>query len=99
MAQFWELCPQYLGIPVGNPTVQIWFRYQPSYWISGAIEGTTPKITKIHATYNDYSCPLMDTGGITPCFAYQQEADISPHLAPFFFPTRVIRLCLYRVPT
>ena len=53
---------------VGNLTVQIWFRYQPPYRISGSIEGTTLKITKIHPTYNDYSCPLINTGGISPWF-------------------------------
>ena len=52
----------------GNLTVQIWSRYQPSYRISGSIEGTTLKITKVYATYNDYSCPLINTGGITPLF-------------------------------
>ena len=77
---FWELCPRYIGIPVGNFTVQIWFRYQPPYQISESIQGTTLKITKIHATYNDYSCPPIDTGGITPGFAYNQEANISAHL-------------------
>ena len=62
--------PSKYQIPVGNSTVQIWFRYQPSYRISRGIEGTTLKITKIHAPYNGYSCPLIHTGGITPCFAY-----------------------------
>ena len=31
---------------VCNLTLQIWFQYQPSYHISGSIEGTTLKITK-----------------------------------------------------
>ena len=31
---------------VGNLTVRIWFRYQPSQRITGSIEGTTLKITK-----------------------------------------------------
>ena len=80
IGRFWELCPRYIGIPVGNFTVQIWFRYQPSYRISGSIEGTTLNIRNIHGTYYDYSCPLIDTGGITPCFACQQEGDISAHM-------------------
>ena len=50
---------------VCNLTVQIWFRYKPPYRISASIEGTTLKITKIHATYNDYSCPLIDTSEVT----------------------------------
>ena len=41
---------------------------------------TTLKITKVHATFNDYSCPLIATGGVIPCFAYQQEAVKSAHL-------------------
>mgnify|MGYP001791773680 CR=1 FL=1 len=53
---------------IGNLTVQIWFRYQPSYQISGSIEGTTLKITKIYATYNDYSSLRINTGGISPWF-------------------------------
>ena len=47
---------------VVNLIVQIWFRYQPSYWISRSIEETV----KIQAAYNNYSCPLMSTGVITP---------------------------------
>ena len=31
---------------VGNLTVQIWFRYQPSYLVTANIEGATLKITK-----------------------------------------------------
>ena len=53
---------------VGNLTLQKWIRYQSQYRISGCIERTNLKITKIHPTYNDYSCPLIDTGGITPLF-------------------------------
>ena len=49
-----------------NLTAQIWFRHQPSYRISGSIEGTNIKITKIHTAYNYYSWPLIETGGITP---------------------------------
>ena len=45
--------------------MQIWIRFQPTYRISGSIEGTTLIITKFIATYNHYSCPIIDTGGIT----------------------------------
>ena len=38
-----------------------------SYQIFGSIEGHL-KITSIHPTYDDYSCPLIDTGGITPWY-------------------------------
>ena len=31
---------------VGNLSVQIWFRYQPSYRVSASIEGTTLKNAK-----------------------------------------------------
>ena len=55
-------------ITVGNLTLRIWFWYQPSYRVSGSIKGTTLKVTKIHPTYNDYSCLLINTGGITPWF-------------------------------
>ena len=48
--------------------MQIWFRYQPPYRISGSIEATTLKITSIYATYNDYSCPVIGNDGITPWF-------------------------------
>ena len=37
---------------IRNLTVQIWFRYQPPYRISGSFEGTTLKITKTHTTCN-----------------------------------------------
>ena len=56
---------------VGNLTVQLWFRYQPPYQISGSIKKTTLEITKLHPTYNDNSCPLIETGVITPwCECY-----------------------------
>ena len=61
-----EVVPSIYQNTVGNLSVQLWFRYQPSYWLSGSIERTTLKITQIHATYYDYSCPLINTGGITP---------------------------------
>ena len=32
------------------------------------MEGTTLEILTIHPTYNDYRCPLINTGGITPWF-------------------------------
>ena len=65
---------------VGNLTVQIWFRYQPPYWISGSIEETTLRITiTFHATYNDYSCHLINIGGITPLFeCYLNSRYIGP---------------------
>ena len=35
---------------------------------------------KIHVTYNDYSCPLIDTDGITPWFkCYQRNRYIGPY--------------------
>ena len=37
-----------------------------NHHIRSRIEGTTLKITKIHATHNSYSCPLIDIGGVTP---------------------------------
>ena len=46
------------------------------YQISGIIKGTNLK----NAIDNNYSCPLIDTGGITFRFAYQQEVYISAHL-------------------
>ena len=77
MSKFRELYPRYIRILVGNFTVQIWFRNETPYRISGIIEGTTLK----SAIDDDYhSCPLIDTGGIASRFAYQQEVYISAHL-------------------
>ena len=61
--------------------MHIWFRYQPPYRISGTIEGTTLKITECtHASYNDPSCPLIDTGGISPWFNCTNKSGfIGPH--------------------
>ena len=51
----------------------------PSYRISGSTEGTTLKIIKIHSISNDYSCPLIDTGGITLKFkVYLKKQYIGP---------------------
>ena len=60
--------PSIYSNTVGNLTLQIWFLYQQPNRISGGIEGTTFKLTNIHTTYNDHSCPFIDTGGITPLF-------------------------------
>ena len=46
MGRFWELCPLIYQNTACNLTLQIWFQFQPSYHISGSIEGTTLKITK-----------------------------------------------------
>ena len=40
----------------------------------------TSNFREFHATYNDYSCPLNDAGGISPWFkCYLKKADISAH--------------------
>ena len=73
---------------IGNFTVQIWFWYQPVKRISGSIKGTTLKTTKIHATYNDYSCLLINTDGITPWFACHFN---SRYIGPLGWSGKVIR--------
>ena len=73
---------------VGNLIVQIWFQYQPSYPIFGSIEGTTLKITKIDATYNDYSCLLINTGGIAPWFDCHFN---SRYICPLGWPGKATR--------
>ena len=64
---------------IGNLTVQIRSRYQLSFRNSGSIEGTALKITNIHSTFNDCSCPLIDIGGVTPWFKCHLKTDISAH--------------------
>ena len=53
---------------------------QPPYWISGSIKGPTLKITNIHTTKNDHSCPLIHTSGITPWFkCFLKRRYINPY--------------------
>ena len=64
--------PRYRVIPLAISLCRYGFdfQYQLPCRISGSITGTTLKITKFHATYNDYSCPLINTGGIAPWSKY-----------------------------
>ena len=87
---FWELCPWYWNT-IGYLTLQILIRSQSPCRISGCIEGTT----KIQATYNDYSCPLIDAGGITPSFGCYLE---SRYIDPQGPSGKAIRGFLWHLP-
>ena len=68
IGRFWELCSQYLGIVLAISLSRYGLDINHHIWLLRISRGQHLKNYKIHATNNDHSCPLIDTGGIAPWF-------------------------------
>ena len=62
---FGELCPRYIGTPLTFSLCIYGFDINHHIGFLGLSRGQLLKLKSTHATFNDYSCPLIDTGGIT----------------------------------
>ena len=65
ISQFWELCPRYIWILVEISLCRYGFDINHHIGFLGVSRGQLLKLQSTHATYNDYSCPLINTGEIT----------------------------------
>ena len=72
ICRFLELCTQCVRMPLANSLC----RNHPTGF-SGL---NSLNYKKNHATYNGYSCPLIDAGGITPWFKWYLRK-------PIYWPT------------
>ena len=66
IGQFGELCPRYIGAPLTFSLCIYGFDINHHIWYLGLSMGQLLQLQSCtHTTNYDYSCPLIDTGGIS----------------------------------
>ena len=65
-----KLCPRYTRIPLAISLCRYGFDINQYIGFWGVSRGATLKNYNNDATYNDYGCLLIDTGGMTARLKY-----------------------------